>query len=81
MKITKVDITSVYSRGSCNFCSKGTLKISGFGLEYPYIHVLEVRGESISVRFCEECFNKLKSIGFNNIKELENDLDTSSIIL
>lgn len=81
MKVIKVKVGGDYSRGSCNFCSKGELNHSGMGLIYPYDYILDLKGDAISVRICEECFEKLKTVSFKNIKELENDRKTNEIEL
>lgn len=47
---------------SCNFCSRGVLTPSGYGLKYPYNKVYEVSGTGIIVRFCPQCLIQLGAL-------------------
>ena len=46
--------------GSCNFCSRGTLKKFETGLDFPYNHVYVIRGNSIAIVICRNCIKELK---------------------
>ena len=46
--------------GTCNLCSRGTLKKNGGGLDFPYNHVFIIRGNSIAIVICRECIKELK---------------------
>jgi hypothetical protein len=50
MKIDKRNIKSIYSRGSCSFCSKGELSKNGMGIEFPYEEVIVIYGNGVEVR-------------------------------
>ena len=60
----KIHIKERQEVGSCNYCDKGVISLSGMGLNYPYDEVIEVKGIQTSTRFCFECFKKL-----NNFKK------------
>lgn len=79
MEIEKRKVISQYSRGSCNFCSKGKLSASQTNLIYPYNEVIVIYGDTVEIRFCKECFDKLKDIDFGNLKLVENDCKANSI--
>ncbi|MCK9544584.1 MAG: hypothetical protein M0R03_21395 [Novosphingobium sp.] len=49
---------------SCNFCNKGTLKVNGVGLEYPYEEVYSFTidrdgGSGLLANICKECLKEL----------------------
>jgi hypothetical protein len=47
---------------SCNFCDRGELNQSGFGLVYPYEYVYTFKrtnANGIKVSMCEDCLNEL----------------------
>lgn len=81
IEITKRKVSGDFSNGSCNYCNRAKLKTVGFGLEYPYEYVLIIKGDAISTRICEECFEKLTSINFKDVKEVDNDLVKNEIVL
>lgn len=68
MKIQKRPVHGVHSEGSCSFCDKGKLSNGGYGLSYPYDEVIQIEGDCIKVRICEDCLDKLKSINFKDLK-------------
>jgi hypothetical protein len=45
---------------SCNFCSRGVLNKDGSNLVFPYTKVIEIRGNSLLVTMCFDCFKTLK---------------------
>lgn len=55
----KIERSTIYSAGSCNFCDKGELTAGGYGLHYPYQHVFNLSGRAIAVRVCDNCLQEL----------------------
>ena len=56
---------TVKSYGSCNFCRRGIPRKDGKGLDFPYEKVVAIwsnENGSPWVRFCEDCFNELKTL-------------------
>lgn len=51
---------SIHEDGSCNYCNRGKLSITGQSLNYPYKEVIVVRGNYITSVFCDDCFNEMK---------------------
>lgn len=60
LRIKKENVRKDHS--SCNFCTKGTLKANGNGLEYPYEEVYSFtreEGSGLLACICEECLKEL----------------------
>jgi hypothetical protein len=80
MIVEKRKITGNYTRGTCNFCDKGELSKNQTGLVYPYEEVICFYG-TLEVRMCKTCFEKLKSINFDDLKLVENEMNRNEISL
>lgn len=74
MLVKKRPVEGMHSGGSCSACSKGKLSLGGYNLKYPYGYVLEITLEGMSFRLCGECFNKLKSINFEDVPMVVNEI-------
>jgi len=48
---------------SCNFCQSGKMLKGTKRLTFPYDSVIEVKGNSLVVYYCDECFEKLVKFG------------------
>jgi hypothetical protein len=54
--------------GSCNYCNKGKLNVTGQSLTYPYKEVILVKGNNISSVFCDECFDEIQNKKVDDIE-------------
>lgn len=57
----KVQLKTVRSEGSCNFCNRGVY-LKDEPMEFPYTHVFNILSEDerLSIRLCKECLIELK---------------------
>jgi len=46
---------------SCNFCDKGELNETGYGLKYPYqyVYLFKREGSGLQASICDECLKEL----------------------
>lgn len=54
---------AVVGAGSCNFCERGQQVEDCPGVViYPYENVIEIFGNSLTVRICRKCLDEIKKI-------------------
>jgi len=81
MKFKKRNVKGAFSNGSCSECNKGCLSKNKLGLDFPYDKIIEVEVGNMVFRLCEECFNKLMSVRWEDVPQLANEIDTNGIEL
>lgn len=62
MHVTRQPVKGENGVGACNYCYRGDLHESGFGLVYPYeaVTVVAEHEEANGTRFCDDCLAELK---------------------
>lgn len=58
MNIKKENVCDV---GSCNFCNRGVLNDTKTNLVYPYSKIFVLKNETISIKICHFCLQKIQN--------------------
>ncbi|WP_336786603.1 hypothetical protein [Paenibacillus sp. MMO-177] len=62
-RMTVEEAKHTEASSTCNYCSRGKLRPSGTGLEYPYKEIVIVKGTYVVSCFCPDCFEEIQNWG------------------